>query len=737
MAPSHRPDFEALKREESAPRPNGVTAFRDWFMWPSINLEDLTLKRSMLHFLHSRGRHPPSTFARSDYNRTGLAYTSGAVGTPFLNKHTMYLDGETPTKYGRLVSWDDDEDAFEDSKSGRAFAIDPGQGLLSLEIQERIMTFLIESCKIILHDLNESGSLCDPEFPVEAALSKITTDASEYPTVVALAIERQYRPPIVFDYKRMRSIVSAKCAEAEDHIWSLREDPSYFADTITEWSEHRRERLPDTNGDDHPVGPKVTQDHALFWERVIAFAAANSYGSLINWNIIERQLRTLEALHEKYSTVMSPEKTLPHEYLKALLTFRQMLTEAQRRVMTNLENDAAASPPLRCHYVRQPQSSHTTAITIMQLPLPQRAKGKDNLLFILEILWDPIKTFKFGLSDLLDQLEHLIIDDPSQKARLSPKVTDLISDLGIFAQLRDELDNYQPWAAGMDYEFSKVHEEIEKDVFAQFSARQIIDSNMKYVSTGLEALGAPVVTGFRNTHKRFYYPSEKRRTKENHEAMRQAEAELDAFWAKFDAKYKYKVGKTINEIVEGFLFEKRDLKRTPEWVALTEVIAKKSRKEALEKSFSRFDLETDDSSAQKLSKTSKTKPKTKGQASTSQADSAEPEIQSTHEDTQPIFHVDPRSLKVFRTLFFTPNQTDTPGEIPWLDFLHAMDKTGFKIEKLYGSVWHFEPTKLDVERDINFHEPHPHSKIPYKIARRMGRRLGRAYGWHVGMFVVQ
>ncbi|KAH9215143.1 hypothetical protein DL95DRAFT_388854 [Leptodontidium sp. 2 PMI_412] len=598
------------------------------------------------------------------------------------------------------------------------------------------MEFLVECCKIILHDLNESGSLCDPKFPIEAALPEITTDASEYPTTVALAIERQYRAPVAFDYKRMRSIISAKRAEAEDHIWSLREDPSYFADTIMEWSEHRRERLPDTNGHSHPVGPAVTQDHALFWERVIAFAAANSYGSLINWNIIEKQLKVLETLQEKYSSVISPGKALPREYLQALLTFRQMLTEAQTRVMKNLENDAPASPPLRCHYVRQPQNPHTTVITIMEVPLDQRTKGKDNLLFMLEFLWDPVKTFNFGLSDLLDQIEHLAIDDPSQKARLSSKVTGLISDLGIFAQLRDELDNYEPWAAGMDYEFSKVHEKIEKEVFAQFGARQVIDGNMKYVSTGLELLGAPVASS-RDKQQRFYYPSEKRRTKENHEAMRQAEAELDAFWAKFDSKYKYKVGKTINEIVEGFLFENRDLKRTPEWVEPIEVVAKKSKKGTLEKSFSRFDLDTNDSPSSKIATSTREKIKTKGQAKTPQADPAEPETETTQEDTQPTFSVDQRSLKVFKTIFFTPNQTDTPGEIPWADFLHAMDKTGFRIEKLYGSVWHFEPTKLDVERDINFHEPHPHSKIPYKIARRMGRRLARAYGWHVGMFVVQ
>jgi hypothetical protein len=66
-----------------------------------------------------------------------------------------------------------------------------------------------------------------------------------------------------------------------------------------------------------------------------------------------------------------------------------------------------------------------------------------------------------------------------------------------------------------------------------------------------------------------------------------------------------------------------------------------------------------------------------------------------------------------------------------------MASTGFRIEKLYGSVWQFSPTSLDVERSIHFHEPHPKGKIPFEVARRHGRRLTRAYGWHGGMFVLK
>ena len=136
---------------------------------------------------------------------------------------------------------------------------------------------------------------------------------------------------------------------------------------------------------------------------------------------------------------------------------------------------------------------------------------------------------------------------------------------------------------------------------------------------------------------------------------------------------------------------------------------------------------------------SKTKAKTRPAAAAvgpqiNDQDANEP---STHDDTT-TFAVDARALKVFKTIFFMPSVSATPGDIKWTDFLHAMTSTGFTPEKLYGSVWHFSPIRVELKRSINFHEPHKDGKaadkIPYCIARRIGRRLNRAYGWEGSSF---
>lgn len=133
----------------------------------------------------------------------------------------------------------------------------------------------------------------------------------------------------------------------------------------------------------------------------------------------------------------------------------------------------------------------------------------------------------------------------------------------------------------------------------------------------------------------------------------------------------------------------------------------------------------------------KTKVKTKGtpQPPTSTTTPATPGTATV--DTQPSFPVDARALNVFRALFFNPDITSTPGEVSWTDFLHAMKTTGFAIQTMYGSVWQFQPQRLDVETPIQFHGPHPTGKIAFWVARRIGRRLQRAYGWGEGGFVLR
>ena len=121
MSPMHRPDYKAMEKEGERIRTKG-DEYRDAFMWPYINIEDLVKGKTMLLFLNSRGRNLPEAFANSDLDATHIGVISQAVGRPFLNCFTMFLHGRnTPGTYGEIVSWDDLDDGYEQMMSGSGY----------------------------------------------------------------------------------------------------------------------------------------------------------------------------------------------------------------------------------------------------------------------------------------------------------------------------------------------------------------------------------------------------------------------------------------------------------------------------------------------------------------------------------------------------------------------------------------------------------------------------------------
>jgi hypothetical protein len=272
---------------------------------------------------------------------------------------------------------------------------------------------------------------------------------------------------------------------------------------------------------------------------------------------------------------------------------------------------------------------------------------------------------------------------------------------------------------------------IEKDFPRRFA--KVTDVVRNLDAAPFAKFGAP-------TGGRFHYPSDKRRTKQNTESMREAEHNLDLFWEKVDEVYQKKNGKSLEQGVKHLFKEERALERTPEWVEPIKEQKKTGPVKSgdnLSTSLSALQLGSADSPSKFIPPQPKVKPKTRGttQSSNNTLEPANPA--PPEEDIQPTFTLKNRAFKVFKVLFHKPSQNDLPGEVSWADFLFAMAATGFAPEKLYGSIWQFTPSKLDVERSIQFHEPHPVGKIPFRNARRIGRRLNRAYGWHGGMFALE
>lgn len=267
-----------------------------------------------------------------------------ALVPAFLNEHVMMFTGrDIPETYGELVAWSDHPEAFHWLTSQRG--ANPGKGLFILEIQERLYKFLVDCCKAVLHDILEE-TLADPTVPIAPEPSSVSSNEAGLASLATTAAEAPYRLPANLDLKRLELLVAAKLSAAEDHVWTLREDPGYFTETVLDWKEHRQECLPDTQRRKHPVFNSLTQER-IFWEHVIGKSIVSALASIEIWGSVHEQVVTLQRLKEKYADSISPEKDLPEEYAFAFYKLDHHLQQFSKGPINTLKTGFVASPPMR------------------------------------------------------------------------------------------------------------------------------------------------------------------------------------------------------------------------------------------------------------------------------------------------------------------------------------------------------------------------------------------------------
>ncbi|PHH92870.1 hypothetical protein CDD83_4013 [Cordyceps sp. RAO-2017] len=742
MPATHRPDFAAVRK--GATRVNGHQ--RDSFIWPYINQEDLAKARALLLLLNARGRNHPTVFAAADGEAMHLGTVSGVTMPIFLNEHVMILNGVTvEEEYGRLLNWEDHEDAFDWMHTRKQFL--PGEGLMILEAQSRLLEFLVQCCRQILHDI-PAGDLVGDAYPVqpEPQLKAPNDSTGLLTSLSVLAEEAPYRAPEKLDLDKIESLLAARKALAEDHAWALREDPGYFADCVFETRDHRQEMLKDVQGSVHPT-LKPPRD-GILWCRVIGSVVLEAQLQLELFSELHRQAQELRALQRRHAADISPLQELPEPYLAALLKFRHYLNQTAKGPMSQLKMTFVASPPMRSFFVRDvPVSVTSSQISVMSRPGVKMDAVANQLLWLLRTLWeDGRDLFLCRLPAVVDELDRLLKAEARARELVSPHTARIIGDLAIAGECLRQLDIYQPWANGFENALVDRREAIERE-FSERTGHEarVLDALRDGKLAAIRHLGDP-------SDKKFEYPVGKRRTEANVDRLRAAEAHLDSFWAKADELVRTRAGWRDDSALQRLLSQPRLLQRTPRWIEPAVGTNGKAGRVAttggdeLSTPFSAVHLDPGPPSARSAvlaAGPTKPKEKTRGVPGSSSAPPGGAKLVQGRdaadaqraEDAQPPFTADARALKVFRVLFFDASANTTPGEVGWNDFLHALQTTGFAAQKLYGSVWHFQPTGPGVERSIQFHEPHPRPKIPFLVARRYGRRLGRAYGWHAGMFL--
>jgi hypothetical protein len=389
-----------------------------------------------------------------------------------------------------------------------------------------------------------------------------------------------------------------------------------------------------------------------------------------------------------------------------------------------------SSLPLRQFCSREPQDPRTSVIKGMYQP-PRQNNAIKRIMPFFDILFKDEQLRLYGLHTVTDEIGRLMQSDSGVSALVSPWIASRLSSLTVVSECLHQLHLYKPWSRKIEDDMD-INDKTMRRNYQESFKDWVPVLKVKFERSQVYRCADP-------TDGKFDYPVQRRRNRQNVEILRKAEANLDSFWKAVDQHYKSKaIGKSQQDLVAHLLRSDRAIQRTPEWIEPEKTGLPPKKDQYVYQPFSTvFHDRTKQVTgtfdrASLLDKTSKAK--TRGSAAPN--DETQPDFPHKSNEVAAFFSVDKRAHKVFRTLFHSPNNPDTPGEIPWVDFLHSIVSVGFSAEKLHGSAWNFTPQTpgVGLERSIQFHEPHPSNKIPFLWARRYGRRLGRAYGWNADMF---
>ncbi|KAI1079729.1 hypothetical protein F5B20DRAFT_580886 [Whalleya microplaca] len=676
------------------------------YLWPQLNLEDLSQPEPLLLMLWSRAKNDPSYFADSDYTPCKYAKAMGIIPSPYQEleeqkpgHNRMFRGVHSPAGYGFPLR-------HENKTYGQIYNC--SSALLLLHVQLRIYQFLVAVCKQILQD-KPGEELTGQHIPIQPHPPLAVLNSGEMTSLEAAAFQAPYRTPIDIDTERMVQMLFAKLHAAEDHLYAMREDPGYFATVLSDWKEHGLDQAP------KEVGETTTTTWDL-GQRLIGHCVGTALYAVEMWR--ELHQRTVHLKMRLEEECHSTHEELHDDLADKFKRLMKLLITLEQAHNTYLYTAFVSSRPMRPY------------IGVDGNPL---TKLKENpfaqeLYHSFQLITEPDYPLSTIYPKFLDRIDQLRKRDRSAAELVTDHVSEMVSDFSVIVECRRQIALFQPWP----YSFT---EELQNHFVATKDLKWDIDDwencpkhvFMLNMDSDMTALAFPI--------EKFYYPAGKRRGKETVEAMRQAEANLEAFWKSYLAKVEER-----HCLTDYQYHLKKPLDRTRPWHESEMALPKppKPKTDGVVALVNTFPvLSIDDRPRRLLPTPVVQKTKTRGQPTTDieRADSSNGmDDETTHEGR---IKVDDRAADTFGTLFYNPNSSRNPSEVDWTDFIHAMTSIGFTAKNLQGSAWQFVPTdKLQdhVCESIHVHRPHPSPKIPYLIARAIGRRMNRKWGWSIETF---
>lgn len=518
IATVSRPDFASLRdgcaRHRKRP---SVAKTRELHLWPFINLEDLNKPGTLLSYINVRGRNLPWRFAHADWY---TAHTEELPVNPGVDKYRMRIyDCKTPKSYGAPL-------LLSAKRCGKdmwglkltMLAFHPYKAHLVMEIQSRILDFLLACSHAILRD-HDMSTLCMQPTIAVPALPLLTATTHD---ITYLAAAACYELPGCFNHDQISSLLATREMQAADHLWSLREDPGYFAMHLREWTEHDPARILDKHKEMHSI-----IDNPTYWGRNAARMITHAYTAFALWHDAGS---LCDYLHYDISELKFLDKHRHPDavYVRDSLRTSFQLFDAHLKQMLqwplyDLSMGFCASPPFRSSFQR-PQTLKDPSLSQLNYNCPLKQTGQVRLYTLIRCILQDEQHRLHGLSNIIEEIQRTI-DTETERHLISPWVADRFADLALTAEISRQVDMFQPfatiWRGNFDDDDDFANSDAMGPIMAMYGDLEHAVANVQYPLEGLR----PAM---------FDYPCDKKPTAKTIAIMRSSENSLDHFWKIFD-----------------------------------------------------------------------------------------------------------------------------------------------------------------------------------------------------------
>lgn len=649
--------------------------------------------------LRARGYNLPSYFTCSDFMAMNLGLQSTRLVPAYLERYVMTFDGvDGPEDYGKLVSLDELPGNFN-----WLSAYNPGDGLLILEAQQRILSFLIDCCRQILRGLSvgEKIMCCSSNQPEPPNLSEWEPES----LVLGQTAAAPYRLPPKADFDLIESMLSGALSAAIDHIWMLREDPYYFMQTLKEIQDHQPEAGQDVAGEDSEGDSSMkTRYPNPISARGCSIMASEMYYRLELFAELHKHSQILKRLYEKHAAQLRPSKKLPEEFKLAIARFLFHGHRTLSYLLWVFMDNATASPPSRRFFVREPSetSSEDDEFKVKRKPDVDMDEVQIRTFSLLHTIGRSLSSpISLRYFQPVEELAEFLENEPRACDSVTSRVANILGNVAVVSHCIVQIYYCLPWARDFDKIMNEMNVTLTNELHEKkkewSTFKDVDEKSLMFVPEFAVLSLREYIIKPRHTH-----------TKCHAEHMQLGEKDLDYFWSAFDKVVYTKCGNLEGTPYRDVLTHLRVMRRTADWDASVKHLT------YLYKPLSTIYVN-------KLAEY--------GSHFTLEAHTNKPELAS--------IGVDKRSLKVFGFLFTGPS-TRSSGHATWKDFLHAMTSSGlFTAVMIYPLLWQFRRTDgRGCCIQLIEYVWGRYKAVPKVELRRYGRKLAREFGWEYATFVL-